>query len=321
MLADEPTSARSVADAALADLKPFSHGAYAHLVWVKADAHNDQREYAQAKQALDALLREADARQLQLPKRPLFAASLAVAEAGSGDRERGLQRFDELLASSAIAPGEDSLLFGRLCEARCMAACIIKDYSGFAKHLEWMEPVFVRHPSLRARHARWVRAGKERFHKLLAVLIQADAGAKWATEAANDRPSQGLEHQGEYLLSMVLDAVSVDTGQLFRIGDDHSLQLLAARPTRPDPQLLRAAEHCLAAWASSDEMQTQDGDDAEDSELVDSQGRTHTPLWLTHPSRPAELTGLVLVACASTQLGSLSPAFVQAVSQQLETLA
>jgi hypothetical protein len=321
VLADEPAAGSRVADHALATLEPFSHGAYQQLVWLKADALNELREHAQAKQTMQALLAQADARGLVLHRRRLFEAALAVADAGTGERESALTRLDALLASAAAESGQDTILYGRLCESRCQAACIVKDYSGFAKHLELMERIYTRHPSLRARHARWVRAGQERFQKLLALLAQADAGATWITRIARDLPSHSLEHQGEYLLSLVLDEIAVDAGHLFRVVDDGNLQLMAARPARPDARLLRAAQQCFAAWSSSDEMQTADDDVSSDPDLADSQGRTHVPLWLTNPCQPDELTGLVLLACSSSRLGELSPAFVRAVSQQLETLA
>jgi hypothetical protein len=321
VLADEPAAGSRVADDALCVLEPFSHGAYQQLIWVKADALNELREHAQAKQMLLDFRAEADARGLVLHRRRLFDAALAVADAGTGDREGALTRLDALLASAAAESGQDTILYGRLCESRCQAACIVKDYSGFAKHLELMERIYTRHPSLRARHARWVRAGQERFSKLLALLAQADAGATWVTRIARDLPSQSLEHQGEYLLSLVLDEIAVDAGHLFRVVGDEGLQLMAARPARPDIRLLRAAEQCFAAWSSSDEMQTADDDVSTDPDLADSQGRTHVPLWLTNPAAPDELTGLVLLACSSSRLGELSPAFVRAVSQQLETLA
>jgi tRNA A-37 threonylcarbamoyl transferase component Bud32 len=320
-LADEPAAACEVAGEALLTLEPFAHGAYQQLVWVKADAHNDLRDHAQAKQLLLTLLAQADARGLTLQRRRLYEAGLAVAEAGTGAREAALAKLDELLAGAAAESGQDTILYGRLCESRCQAACIVKDYSGFAKHLELMERVYSRHPSLRARHARWVRAGQERFQKLLALLAQADAGATWTTRIARDLPSQSLEHQGDYLLALILDEIAVDAGHLFRVSSGDHLQLMAARPSRPDERLSRAAQQCFAAWSSSDELQTADGGEAEEADLADSQGRTHVPLWLTKPSQSDELTGLVLLACSSSRLAELSPAFVRAISQQLEILA
>ena len=55
--------------------------------------------------------------------------------------------------------------------------------------------------------------------------------------------------------------------------------------------------------------------------LYDSQGRAHLSLWLAKSAQPDDLTGLVLVACSSSRLGELTPAFVRAISQHLESLA
>jgi hypothetical protein len=322
MLADEPQAAYTVAEQAQQSLQPFAHGAWQHLVWLKAEAQNDLRQHAQARQSMLELFEQAASRGVTIQRWRIFQATLDVAEAGVGNREHALEHLDALLIDTAGDLGQDTVVFGRMCEARCQAACIVKDYTGFAKHLDLMEPVYANHPSLRARHARWVRAGKDRFRKLLELLTQADAGALWATRTANDVRLRSLEHQGEYLLSMVLDEIAVDTGQLFRIANDGTLQLLAARPTRPDQRLLLAAEHCLTAWTSSGEMQTADDDEQSvDAQLFDALGRSHIPLWLTKPSHPDELTGLVLVPCTTARLAQLSPAFIRAISQHLETLA
>jgi hypothetical protein len=320
MLADEPHAAQTAADEALRQLAPFAHGAWPHLVWVRADAKNDLRQHAGAKQDMQHLFAEASRLGIKTLRWAMFQATLHVADAGLGNREHALKQLDELLTHTAGELGRDTVIFGRLCEARCQAACIVKDYSGFAKHLELMEPIYAHHPSLRARHARWVRAGKDRFHKLLELLTKADAGAVWATRTANDVRAQAPEQQGEYLLSLVLDEIVVDAGQLFRIGSDGSLQLMAARPTRPDPKLLLAAARCLADWSASGDMQTADDEEDEGSEMVDALGRSFTPLWLTNPSRPDVLTGLVLVSCSTARLGELPAAFVRAISLHLETL-
>jgi hypothetical protein len=322
MLADEPQSAYMVADQTQQSLQPFSHGAWQHLVWLKAEAQNDLRQHAQARQGMLELFEQAASRGVAIQRWRIFQTTLDVAEAGIGNREHALEHLDALLIDTAGDLGQDTVVFGRMCEARCQAACIVKDYTGFAKHLDLMEPVYANHPSLRARHARWVRAGKDRFRKLLELLTQADAGALWATRTANDVRLRSPKHQGEYLLSMVLDEIAVDTGQLFRIASDGTLQLLAARPTRPDRKLLLAAERCLTAWSSSGEMQTADDDDERtvDSHLFDTLGRSHVPLWLTRPSHPDELTGLVLVPCTTARLAALSPAFIRAISQHLESL-
>jgi hypothetical protein len=323
MLADEPSAAYALANQAQHDLQAFSHGAWQHLVWLKAEAQNDLRQHAQARQSMLELFAQASERGVAIQRWRIFQSTLDVAEAGVGNREHALQHLDALLIDTAGDLGQDNVVFGRLCEARCQAACIVKDYTGFAKHLDLMEPVYANHPSLRARHARWVRAGKDRFRKLLELLTQADAGALWASRTANDVRLRSLEHQGEYLLSLVLDEIAVDTGQLFRIANDGALQLLAARPTRPDARLLLAAERCLVAWSSSGELQTADDDEerALDSQLFDTLGRAHIPLWLTKPSHADELMGLVLVPCTTARLAELSPAFVRAISQHLETLA
>ena len=320
LLADEPQAALAVADAALRPLQPFRHGAWSHLLWVRADARNELRQHAGAKQDMQHLFVEAEKFGITNTKWCLFEATLHVADAGVGNRERALAQLDTLLDRTASEMGRDTVLFGRLCEARCQAACIVKDYTGFAKHLELMEPIYANHPSLRARHARWVRAGKDRFHKLLELLNKADAGALWATRTANDVRAQSLEHQAEYLLALVLDEIAVDAGQLFRIGSDGCLQLMAARPTRPDPSLLLAATRCLADWSASGDMQTAD-DEAVGQDVLDTLGRSYTPLWLTQPSRPDLLTGLVLVSCSTARLAELPAAFVRAISQHLETLA
>jgi hypothetical protein len=321
MLADEPQAAHAAADEALRQLEPFAHAAWPQLVLVLADAKNDMRQHAGAKQDMQRLFEEAQRLGIKALRWSMFEATLHVAEAGIGNRELALKQLDELLANTTGEPGLDTVRFGRLCEARCQAACIVKDYSGFAKHLELMEPIYAHHPSLRARYARWVRAGKDRFHKLLELLSKADAGALWATRTANDVRTNAPEQQGEYLLSMVLDEIEVDAGQLFRIDARGELQLLAARPTRPDPQLLQAAQRCLANWSASGEMQTADAEEEDDSALLDALGRSFTPIWLTNPARADVLTGLVLVSCSTTRLAELPAAFVRAISLHLESLA
>jgi hypothetical protein len=318
LLADEAPSALQTASEALTEMAPFTHATYAFLVAAKAEALIELRQYEHAENTLEQLGREAIAAGVVLrevhPSRPL----LALAQVGSGKRELGMGALDRLLRNHAEEHGANTVRYGRLCETRCEAACLVKDYTGFAKHLELIEPIYAGHPSLRARHARWVRFGRERFHKLIVLLSKTSQAADWATRIHTELRVGTPAHHAEHLLSMLLEELKADYGQLFRIMRDDQLVLLAAKPSPADPQLLAAGERCLAAWLESEDVQTADGDTG--LETSDSHGRAFIPLWLTRPDHPEALCGLVLVSCSTQQLGLLSPVMVRAIAQHLETI-
>jgi hypothetical protein len=204
-----------------------------------------------------------------------------------------------------------------LCEARLQAASILKDYNGFAKHLEYIEPLYANHPSLRARHARWVRGGRDRFGKLIAVLEHTPARAAWASRIQAELRVNGQAAEGEYLLSLVLSEIGLDSGQLYAIDGRGVPVLQASRPIPPDPALVSAATRCSAAWSDANELNTADAD-ADAGQALDSDLRPHIPLWLTHSVHPDRLVGFLLLPCEPSYLGKLTPAFVRALAMQLE---
>jgi hypothetical protein len=107
---------------------------------------------------------------------------------------------------------------------------------------------------------------------------------------------------------------------LYRVNANGKFQLVASRPDTEEPTLVAAAARSLENWLCSDEIQTAD-ETSETATMVDSQGRSYVPLWLTKPSRADEVSGLVLANCSADQLSKLSPAFVKAVAMHLDALA
>jgi hypothetical protein len=205
-------------------------------------------------------------------------------------------------------------------EVACHIAWLSRDYNGFSANLDALAVHYSHHPGLRAQHARWVRKGKERFHKLLAVLEKANASTDWTARLADGVSTQGGEDAGYNLLTFVLDELQTDAGQLYRLNTSGRFQLVASRPDTEEPTLVAAAARSLANWLNSDEIQTAD-QDSEAAAMLDSQGRSYVPLWLTKPARADEVNGLVLANCSAAQLAKLSPAFVKAVAMHLEALA
>lgn len=322
MLADEPAQAAELARQALDALVPFSHSAYQHLACALADAHNQRHDHAEALAVVERLLSDALAQGVTVGELHSAHVLRAVAIAGLGQAEAGLRTLDRLMALHGERHGTNNLSFAQLCEARLQAACWLKDYAGFAAHMELIEPLYANHPSLRARQARWVRAGRDRFGKLIALLENTPARAAWASRLQAELRVSEAADQGDHLLSVLLSEVALDTGQLFSVDAHGHLKLQACRPVPPDPSLLAAAPRCIAAWNDATDLTTadEDGDAGDALHLQDSYQRSHVPLWLTHSLHPERLVGFLLLPCEAAYLGKLSHAFVRALSLQLQTL-
>ena len=313
LIANEPADALAAARQGLATIEPLEHGAWAHLMLHCAEAQMALGNFAKARRVMRELLDAIDARGLRVNKRYVFDASLALAEVGCGEHERGVQRLDEILAAFAKRLGRDNVIYGNLCETRCHAACLAKDYAGFARHIEELAEIYAGHPALRTRYARWVRVGEACFQQSLQPTAAALRNS-WSTRLASDLTSQRLDERAEYLLTTVLEEAGVEAGMLFRI-EDESLLLMAAQPSRPEAHMLRAAQAYYANWNHSDELDTAVGDAPSGALSV------LTPLWLTHPARPEHPIGLVLLRCDLARLAQLSAAFVRAFTEHLEMLS
>jgi hypothetical protein len=142
---------------------------------------------------------------------------LAVAEAGLGARESALARLDALFANIEARLGRNVVAYGRLCEARCQAALLLDDGPGFFDYLERMEPIYAQHPSLRAQHARWARVGHDRF----ARRAERPSESNWTHRIAHALSVHALEQHGDYLLSIVLQELELEAGQLLRAISQH----------------------------------------------------------------------------------------------------
>jgi hypothetical protein len=307
-----------VLEAALAELAPFSHGAWHNLSVTLAETKNELGQYADAQRIVQTVLEGARGLGIELDTEPRARAALALARAGLGDpKGAALELQVQIDAVVALAPA--SVRGGMLRETACHIALLGRDYNAFSLQLDALGAVYAHHPSLRARHARWVRRGRERFRKLLAVLEKANAAKDWSARIAGQSSASTAEDRSEYLLSFVLEALQTEAGQLYRVTPERALELLASRPDADEPELAAAAERSLAAFWDSDEMQTAD-DEEEETAFVDSQGRTYVPLWLSKPNRADLVTGLVLVNCSTEHLSRLGQAFVAAVALQLDAI-
>lgn len=311
LVADEPAAALSVCSDALGAIPPLGHGAFQYLTCAKAWAQVELGSYSEAEHMVREVMLEIDRRGLLLGRPYQLETVLAVAEAGLGASERALTRLDKLLSQTEARLGRDTLAYGRLCEARCQAALLLEDAPGFFEHLERMRPVYAQHPSLRAQYARWARAGQEQFARPAERLSQAS----WANRIEHALSDRTLERQGDYLLSVVLDELDVEAGQLLRTSEQASLQLVASRPGVADEALLLAAQSRWQNWQSDSECETMI--DGAQIELRDSQGRNYSAVWLLHSEELDRPAGLLLLACSTDRLGKLSPALLRAISQRL----
>ena len=124
-----------------------------------------------------------------------------------------------------------------------------------------------------------------------------------------------LERQGDYLLSVVLDELDLEAGQLLRAGEGASLQPLASRPVVADDVLLLAAQSRWQNWQSNSECDTMIGD--AQIELRDSLGRSYSAVWLMRSDGSQRPAGLLLLGCSTDRLAELSPALLRAVAQRL----
>jgi len=312
LVADEPAAALTVCDEALQTIPPFGHGAFHHLILSKAWAEVELGLYSEAERTVREVIVELDKRGLHIDRAYHLETVLAVAEAGVGARESALARLDTLLTALEARLGRDVVAYGRLCEARCQAALLLDDAPGFFDYLERMQPIYAQHPSLRAQHARWQRAGHERF----ALPEERQSESNWTSRIAHALSLHALEQHGDYLLSIVLDELDLEAGQLLRAGSRDSLQLMASRPGMADAALLMAAEARWKNWESDSDCETMIGD--AQLELRDSQGRSYSPLWLNHSGGRDRPVGLLLLACPTEQLGKLSHALLRAISQHLD---
>ncbi|HET8931929.1 MAG TPA: AAA family ATPase [Polyangiales bacterium] len=311
LVADEPAAALSVCNDALQTFPPFGHGAFQHLTQTKAWAEVELGLYAEAERTARELSVEIARRGLRLDRPYQLETVLAVAEAGIGAREAALTRLDTLLKTTEARLGPNVLAYGRLCEARCQAALLLDDAPGFFEHLERMQPIYAEHPSLRAQHARWARAGHEQF----ARPVERQSESNWTNRIAHALSLHALEEHGDYLLSIVLDELALEVGLLLRAAGRESLQLMASRPGAPDTALLMAAQARWKNWESDSDCETMIGD--AQLELRDSQGRSYCALWLNHAAGHDRPVGLLLLACTTDRLGQLSQALLRAISQHL----
>jgi hypothetical protein len=318
--ADEPEVARLVLEAALADLAPFSHGAWHALTAMLAEVQNELGDFAAARRLAMTVLEGAAGLGIEPDSLLQAKSALALAQAGLGDPKLGMETVQALVLEAQAAFGRESLRLGMLRETACHIAWLAKDYNAFSSHLDALGSHYAHHPGLRAQHARWVRKGKERFRKLLVVLEKANAAKDWTARLADGVLTQGGDDAGANLLAFVLDELQIESGQLYRMTASGKFQLLASRPDTEEPTLVAAAARSLENWLCSEELQTAD-EASESPTMVDSQGRSYVPLWLTKPSRADEVSGLVLANCSADQLAKLSPAFVKAVALHLDALA
>jgi hypothetical protein len=317
--ADEPEVAKVALESALATLPPFGHGAWHVLMALLADVHNELGDHASARRLALTVLEGAAGLGIELDSVLPVKSALAVADAGLGDTKQAMESVSALLVETEAALGRHSLRLGALHEAACQIAWVAKDYNAFSRHLDALGAHYAHHPGLRAQHARWVRKGKERFRKLLVVLEKANVAKDWSSRLSDGVSTQGSEDAGHNLLAFVLDELRSEAGQLYRVNASGKFELLAARPDTDEPTLVAAAARSLVNWLCSDELQTGDLE-TDSSAMLDSQGRSYVPLWLTKPSRADEVNGLVLANCSAEQLAKLSPAFVRAVAVHLDAL-
>jgi hypothetical protein len=318
--AEEPDVARLVLEAELADLPPFSHGAWQVLTVTLAEAQIALGDFRAAQQLVASVLEGAAGLAID-PDSTLQAQSVfVIAQAGLGDSKAAMESLQMMLMAAQLDYGPRSLRIGMLYEVGCQIAWIAKDYNAFSTQLGALGAYYSNHPGLRAQHARWVRKGQERFRKLLAVLEKTSSAKDWNARISQNALTQGAgEDAASNLLAFVLDELEVESGQLYRVNADGKLQLMASRPDSEEPALVAAAARSLDGWFSGDEEQTADHG-TETSVIADSQGRTYVPLWLTKPSRSNEVSGLVFANCTPEQLGKLKPAFVKAVAMHLDSL-
>lgn len=319
--AEEPEVARVVLESALAELAPFSHGAWHVLTVSLAEVQATLGDYATA-QRLVASVTEGAAGLGIDPDSLMQAHSVQViARAATGDPRGAMERQQMLLMDAQLQHGPRSLRVGMLYEVGCHIAWLARDYNAFSSQVASLAAYYANHPGLRAQHTRWIRKGQERFRKLLAVLEKTNTARDWASRLSQTATTQGGgDDAASNLLAFVLDELQVESGQLYRVGAQGNIQLLASRPDMEEPALVAAAARSLEGWFSADDAQTAD-DASESSVILDSQGHAYVPLWLTKPTGKNELSGLVLASCSAEQLATLSPAFVKAVAMHLESLA
>ncbi len=316
---DEAAAAAELIESRMGELAPFSHAAWPYFATLLAEAKNELGDHARAREL--ALTTREGTRGLGVTVDCEFRidAALAIAQAGLGDPKGASAAIESVIEAMEREVGGKTVQVGMLREAACQIALIAKDYNAFSRHLDELGELYAHHPGLRARHARWVRKGRGRFHKLLAVLEKANAAKDWSAHLGQNLAERSTEGGSEYLLSFVLDALQIDAGQLYRVDAERRCQLLACRPDTDEPSLMAAVARTLDNWWTSDEEQTAD-EESETATIVDSQGRRYVPLWLTDPERPDEVRGLLLVNCSAERLARLTREFVKAVALHLETI-
>jgi len=320
LLSEDYAQARAIAEEALGKLEPFAHGAWLHLATLRAEILLEQRHFAEgAAVARDVLDRAARLGAKLDVVRYRLRMLIAGADVMLGDPKGGCAALDAVLGEAAVAPGTQSLVYGRLCEIRCRVAIAMGDEPGFAEHHARLRQLYSQHPGLRARYERLQRRARDRFEQRPVAEQEAPG---WAERLQTALATQSSEDQGDYLLSIVLDEVGAPLGQLYRVDRGGRPVLAACKPKPPDPVLLAQAVRTFATYASSmlEESATQSVDEVSESNTLDSAGARYETIWLRHPDDAEALRGMLLVPADAERLTALTPDLQRAVCERLVQL-
>jgi Protein kinase domain/AAA ATPase domain len=316
ILTDAPKAAATTLETLLASLPPFGHGAWHVAMVVLAEAENELRQHARAQARVESVQEGARGLGIELETRRRLEAAGAIARAGLGEPKPAAEAVAQLIAEADAALGRDSLASGELREAACRIALLANDYRGFEAQLDALGETYAHHPGLRARHARWVRRGKQHFSKLIAVLERANAARDWSARLAAQAPLRASQDASDALLSSILEQLGSDAGRLYRLGTDE-VELLSCRPDADESALTAAVQRCIERFREADDLQT---DGETEFDLRDAHGRVYVPLWLSDPEEPHRVTGLALIQTTPERLSQLDQNFVRAVALYFKAL-
>lgn len=315
--------ALKVADAALAEIEPYSHGAWLHLVASKGEAHLELGEPAEAIAVTrDALDRAAKLGAKLYTTGQRLRSIIAVAQVALGEAEAGCAELHRLIEETAVNPGAQSLVHGRMCEMRCNVALTLNDEPTFTEYLGRLTTLYGQHPGLRARYERLQRRARERFEARTYTAEPSDARA-WSARLQTALATQSTEDQADYLLSIVLEEIGAPLGQLYRVDRRGQPLLAACRPKPPDATLLAHALRCITTHASGlDDSATQSvAEDGGGSTTIDSAGVRYETVWLRHPERADEVRGMLVVPADATRLFALTRDLQRALCERLAQIA
>ena len=125
-----------------------------------------------------------------------------------------------VLEQTAVSPGCKSVLYGGMCEYRCRIALMMNDEPAFAAHHGQLTELYKNHPALRGRYERLQRSARQLFESQVRDPAPGDdeaQGLDWAKRLQTVLATQSVDDQADYLLSLLLDEVESEVGQLYRV--------------------------------------------------------------------------------------------------------